>query len=400
MDGLVRKDPVLLPNVSKEMLSPDFWISSNDHIVASGSFFEGGDPTYLGAVNQYLQEVKEKTRKKYFNSHNSPANLKPWNGVNGLADLNTVAQLYGPKFGLMVRGADLRFLPFDEPLLSDPGQPDIDRNQVSGLDPGNRCVVFARSLVGKWVGVITDQGVGWVPEDTVALGPESEIDKFQDAAPRLIITDPDGQVEIESETFFVSMGSDFPLTNPPNGALVPVCAPEGNLDFRPGRVRGETSTGYLQRNQSNLIRQAFKYLGYQYAWGDHDCFGYGRDCSRLVQDVLKTLGIDAPRNSQDMLAAGKNRILLDGLSEPERITAIRRCLPGSLVFTNSHVMIYLGEAGKRFYVIHALYEYPELAGNGESKKVVKQVTVSDLSLGEGTANGSLQQRLTGIVKIF
>ena len=75
------------------------------------------------------------------------------------------------------------------------------------------------------------------------------------------------------------------------------------------------------------------------------------DCSAFVQDVYKTVGIQLPRNGDEQETAfpGVNMI---GLNREERIRVIKALEPGSLMFTPSHVMLYLGEKNAHPYMIH------------------------------------------------
>lgn len=398
---LNKKDPIILPHVSPEMLDPSFWISRGEERVAVAEPFIRGIPTYLGAVTGYLQTIGIQAGRRFYGSDGAPVHLEQWANVSDLAGLNKITQIYKPQFGLITEGTDLKLFPRADALLNDPAEQDLDRNQLSGLDLGEKVIIFARSLDGKWLGVITGQGVGWTLRETVAPGPESEVDSFLDSTPRLTLIDPELNLILQGEILSVNMGKSYPLKNLQRKEIaIPRCTSEGNLILADGVVEGATVAGHLEKTQSNLVRQAFKYLGYQYAWGDHDCEGYGRDCSRFVQNILATLGISSPRNSQEILGAGRVVTSLENLPKSGRLSEMRQAPLGGLIFTKSHVMIYLGEIGERFYVIHALYDYPVTADGVERRKRIKQITVSDLSLGEGTATGSLLERLTGIVRLF
>lgn len=133
--------------------------------------------------------------------------------------------------------------------------------------------------------------------------------------------------------------------------------------------------------------------------GDRDPLGYGLDCSRLVRDVLRTIGFKPPRNSREQLAAGKNRITLVGMNIPQRLARLKQTPPGSLFFTAGHVMIFLGEYRGEVYAIHALNSYRRNVNNQEESVKVKQVVVSELSLGLGTSTGSLLEQLTEIIEV-
>ncbi|MGE5582875.1 MAG: C40 family peptidase [Bacillota bacterium] len=386
--------PVLLPHVTEAMLYPEFWMTRKAFPHSPAVFYEHRKPEAEIAV--YRETVKERLDAELFDA--AGEGIPPELLKKSLNCLKTANRFQG---GLIVKPSDLKFLPQTEPLLTNPLAPEIDRNQLSGLELGDECIIFAGSLGGGWCAVVTGRGTGWIKKTAVALGTDPEINYFRNKAPRITVIDPVSKVRLKSEEVVLSMGVSFPVKNFFNSeAIIPWRNHDGRLFFSIGVIEGNIVLNNLSFNSDNLLRQAFKYLGFPYVWGDHNALGSGIDCSRLVQNVLKTLGIDCPRNSQEQLSAGLKKISFKNLKEKERKSILKLLPPGNLLYTNSHVLIYLGEFMDRFYAIHALYSYHTPAEGGEVEKFVKQVVVSDLSLGEGTAGGSLLQRLTGIVRLF
>jgi len=146
--------------------------------------------------------------------------------------------------------------------------------------------------------------------------------------------------------------------------------------------------GYLPFTRNNLLRMAFKHLGATYGWGGRE---NSVDCSAFVQDVYKTVGVQLPRNGDEQAVAfpGMN---MTNMNLEERILAIKTLEPGSIMFTPSHVMLYLGEKNARPYMIHAAGSYGEKDAEGNiTKKRIMQTIVSDVYLLGGSGTSLLLQ---------
>ncbi len=153
-----------------------------------------------------------------------------------------------------------------------------------------------------------------------------------------------------------------------------------------------------------LIEEAFARLDRPYGWGGHEG---GLDCSRFVMDVLGTFGLELPRHSSRQAASGTYTIDVEGVTDgEERLRLVDAAARRGVVLLHfpGHIMIYLGrdDAGTPM-AIHAFSEYVEpcdaegATEEDETLRRVDRVTVSDLSLGEGTSRRSFLERLTKVV---
>ena len=95
------------------------------------------------------------------------------------------------------------------------------------------------------------------------------------------------------------------------------------------------------------MTQAFKLLGIDYSWGDK--FITGRDCSSTMNAIYRSFGFVMPRNTSNQLAIPTYGKKVNGLSP----TSLKKYEPGTMIFTKSHVMLYIGddENGKP-YLLH------------------------------------------------
>lgn len=175
---------------------------------------------------------------------------------------------------------------------------------------------------------------------------------------------------------------------------------DGRMVNREGFLKKEDiSEGYLPYTPRNIIEQAFKLLNAPYGWGGM----YGeQDCSRFVQEVFSTVGIQLARNSGDQVKNGNIRAQFDRLMAlPDKEKAVRtQAVAGiTLLGMKGHIMLYLGSVDNQLYAIHATWAFREHVRLQEVKRVIGKVTVSDLSLGEHSSRGSLLKRLTTVVQV-
>jgi hypothetical protein len=148
-----------------------------------------------------------------------------------------------------------------------------------------------------------------------------------------------------------------------------------------------------------LWTEAFSLLGSPYGFGDA---GGGRDCSRLLLDVLERFDVALPRHSAWQAQAGRYTVDVRGKSDADKLAQLDQADRSGIVLLAfpGHIMLYVGrdaEGGPR--VLHALGEYvqPCSGGTGETVMQVERTLVSDLSLGKGSSRRSLLERVATLV---
>ncbi len=378
---------LLLPGVSPEMLYPEFWLARFQNF--------GLDDDWIGS----LKTTPELILRNYFdNIDNQLKNLYHRDGSLPEKIIDNRIRWNFPEYGLITKPGDLKLIPQEMPLFSNKEEPSLDRNQLSGLDIGDQVNIFGLSKDGEWYLLVCNAGTGWVKREIVGIGSKLEVLNFRNEQSRMILIDPNSRIINGKEVIMASMGCSFPLNDYlRRTVLVPESNAKGSLKFNNGIIIDRAVRDHLPKTAYYLIRQAFKYLGYLYAWGDRDSEGYGRDCSRLVKDVLETMGFKPPRNSREQLAVGKKRIKLAGMNISQKLTWLKQLSPGSLLFTPSHVMFFLGKVLEEAYAIHALLSYRNIINNKEEQVKAKRVVVSGLTLGIGTRNGSLLEQIVEVI---
>lgn len=91
-----------------------------------------------------------------------------------------------------------------------------------------------------------------------------------------------------------------------------------------------STTGSGAATGENLVKEAEKYLGTPYVFGGTTANGI--DCSALVQNAAKALGIEIPRVVADQKNAGTE------------VESLAKAKPGDLIVINggSHIVMYAG----------------------------------------------------------
>jgi cell wall-associated NlpC family hydrolase len=130
-----------------------------------------------------------------------------------------------------------------------------------------------------------------------------------------------------------------------------------------------------------------------YGWGGM----YGaQDCSRFLQEVYATVGIELPRDSKDQIQAGELLAAWEGnASTADKQRLLEKSAVGGVTVLGmkGHIMIYLGAVDGRAYAVHGVWAYRRPGRGDDAVVVLNRVVVSDLTLGEGSKRGSLLERL-------
>lgn len=336
------------------------------------------------------------------------ADRQPWQA--GLA-LERVPPETAPRFGLAVRRAAIRRLPTPDRILSSPADTDIDRLQETAVFPGTPVAAIHRSADDRWAFVLTPTYAGWIAADAIALGARDEVLSYAAAATRVVtgsrvVTAFTPELPALSQ-LVLDMGTalpelaDWPRRQAVNGQLpwaahvvqLPCREPDGSLAIRPALVprSADTHAGPLPATRANVIRQACKFLGDRYGWGhDHD----SRDCSGLVCEVYRSLGLVLPRNTADQAVspALERTPLPATLGRAERLAAVAALAPGDLIYAPRHVMLVLGHDPDT-WVIHATL------GGGAGPRVNGIVIMPLAEIG-GEGNGPIVDAATTLVRVL
>ncbi len=313
------------------------------------------------------------------------------------------------RFGMTVAETDLRVLPTGEIGMEARSEYEFDQLQESLLAPGTPVAVIWETRDGQWLLVVSPYAAGWAQAEKIGMAQsKEEMRKYLTQEPFLVVTGPAADLFSDRSLVHgagtVRLGSRIPLlvkSDEAYAVLVPARTLSGRLVFERGYVSSDAPVheGWLPYTGRNILTVAFSMLDSRYGWGG--MFGYW-DCSSYVRDVFSVFGIALPRNSGSQAKTGVSLGSFGkGAPIAEKYALLDGAPPGeTLLVMPGHVMIYLGQYGGNYFVIHDLWAYRTKEAWGRSVvNGVGRVTVSDLSLGEGGSRGPLVGRIVDIVEV-
>ncbi len=422
------KTPITLPHVDREMTMAGFWIGqhpSPDAVIMSPDAINAFNvanhqkntndifcllrtfnPTSFAASEQ--QELQSIIAQQLITIDGIQADSSLFDGIRQTMDLDHAGSSIKPTCGMVMHYTNERVLPTNEGLydLGDGlytyklGLFDLLQN--SALDVGTPVVVLHISNDKQWYYVVTEICNGWVAAADVALGTEEQVRVFSDTTSPVVVIQPHADLFLNAEKteFYdsIRMGMTLPLVASAGENVtvkMPSTKSDGSLQIIEATMNAdEVHVGYLPYTARNIYEAAFAMLNQPYGWGDS--FGQ-QDCSRFLNMVFKTVGIELPRNSTDEAnAATRVGTFLAGSPDADRLQLFSNFPAGTtLLHLPGHIMLYLGTVNGTPYVIHDTTRfYSEDAGD-PTINFMNRVFVSDLSL-ESTIGTHLSylQRLT------
>lgn len=397
--------PEKIPYVTEEMEQADFWLDRiantkqtiiteqkyeqlyqqwvNEQLIIDISHFP--EQITIFQLKQWLKEDAGflKRAGRYYDGHR----LVTPDFFNSVIDNVNLDPLVGSKknvtWGMTVKSAALRLFPTKKIITVKPN--DIEFNIIahSGLGFAEPVVILHESKDGQWLFVASAIGRGWVEKEMVGVTADQTLvfDYMKQA--RLVLINKEEKLIYNNVEKSVRMGCWLQRnTKNKNEVFIPIRDKNGRLLIKKAKI-GDINAwkdDFLFPTTENVIRQAFKLLNEPYGWGGQDGIG---DCSELIHRLGRCFGMIWPRSTEGLKLGFKAKKI-----DFNKLVDGRTCLllPG-------HVMLYLGKAGGRYYVIHNLYGIHALDERGPYIKRVARVLVSDLSLGQGSRKGSLKKRV-------
>lgn len=416
-----------LPQLPANLHNPDFWINRVPNptaVIAAGqTLTDINRNNYRAGIYTVWEDLPDTIAPEQWSTLSKQ--LPPWDSTplydaagkllkpEMIAKIRQDMNLPAPNqptpvtFGLIVQGCLLRGAPRDDIFTVEPGALDFDELQVSSLELGSGVAVVSVSRDGGWVLIDSPFGWGWVERESVAISPSKvAVLDYCESGPRLVVVGDRTMIGTKDKYLIAQMGDDFPIIRREQNAYIvkiPQRAADGRLQWIEGRIADNdlVREGYLPFTQANLFKQAFKLIGEPYAWGDQRRGLQGRDCSRFVADVFRSMGVILPRNSYEQDKSGVSVLRFTSRMAPdERLRLLNSLTPcGTVLALKGHIMIYLGSVDGTPYVIHALYAYRVPGDKGDIAVKTNRVLVSRLDLGANTKRRSFLERLTAAVEV-
>jgi len=297
------------------------------------------------------------------------------------------------QYAVTVRRTPVRNLPTGESLFYYASDTNFDVLQDTMLDPGEPVVILHQSANKYFYYVQAKNYSGWVARTNLAMTNRKAWLEYINPKKFLVVVGKDLVIKTGSEQVLYQQGSVLPITSEgPNNYIVtgPVRNKQGMLQKEPLSVlkaNPNIHKGYLPYTSKNIINSAFKFYNAPYGWGGAKD---SVDCSSLVFNVYRTVGVYLPRNADDQETTAGAMLNLSGMDSEQRKVQLGALIPGAALAMPNHILIYLGESNNEAYAIHSLANYVE---DGVAKPAMK-VVVSDLNLVRGNGEKYLNNITT------
>lgn len=321
-----------------------------------------------------------------------------WQVVDNCA-FNTLPERQAVRFALTTTRANLRYLPASVGWYEDSYDTHYDLLQGTAVNPAEPLAVLAESRDKRFCFVETRNFSGWLDKDAMVFTNREKWMEY--AAPKnfLVITDDSKKIQVDDNlSLTFQMGSRLPLRRPApqaDGTWLVSVPVDANGTFREETVRipadDTVHKGWLPYSENNLVRQAFRFLGDLYGWGGLE---EGVDCALFTADVYRSVGINFPADAEEQMLAMPVSLDLEKMSEKDKFAAVTKLRPGDLLFTDGHVMMYLGRDDKGEPHIIQAGSSRWFPGEGEEggplKYYTRRVTVDDLRWFKGSEKTCLE----------
>jgi cell wall-associated NlpC family hydrolase len=257
-------------------------------------------------------------------------------------------------YGITVQRSYMRTFPTDEGAFRKNG--DFDYFMETAVYLCEPLLIYHTSVDGRWYYAAMYNYRGWIPAHHVALTTRDALQEYLTLPEYRVVITPRYYLQRGTTLLQADMGVRIPCQNAANTTvelLLPVRDARGKLAITPTQVpdSDKLSPHYLAYSRANLLSQAFRFQGEIYGWGGmHGT----RDCSGLIMDIYRSMGLQLPRNAshQAESAAGVYYPMGEHLDAAER-TRLLAALPGPMpVYLRGHTMLYLGMHNGAPWILH------------------------------------------------
>lgn len=327
------------------------------------------------------------------------------NKLKKLLNINKIPKIIKSRYALVINKTYLRVFPTETMVLQKTNDVPFDILQNDFLDIGDELAFLHISTDKKWAYVRARQGSGWVLiKDIAWTYNKKQLYRFVHSKKYIVALNWSVPVYSNSNCsiFYgtIHMGKSLPRTSTStlyHSIVIPKADKQGQLKLTNAYVKNTeaVSTHLLALTPRNIGKQAFHMLGEPYSWGGRK---YHTDCSSYLRRIFRTMGLQLPRFSFYQI-----KLLKKVTFKKRKKNKILEKLEPFQTFLYypqpSHVMLYIGKNKNRHYVIHNKWSYKKTKEKKEKEIFLKKIIINDLSLGEGSIDGSLLERMTHISKL-
>ena len=396
------------------LVSPEYWVKQNkegDKIVLDAKGVESFNSklrtisrtvcdlsnypsTYSGdALKTRIMNYQVLEDDLYLNGNKVSDNYK--NILRTQTNVKAIPAIVNVRYAVTVNRAPIRNLPTGQGLFYYAADKEFDVLQETCLDPGEPLLILHQSANGYFYYVQSYNYSGWISRFNVGLTDKKTWLQFVKLKDFLVVTDAKYAVKIGKNDVLYQQGARLPVVAEQPSFYtveVPLRLPTGNLQKRRVNVPKLSKAlhrGYLDYTTNNILRSAFRFYGMPYGWGG---LKDSVDCSALVLNAYRTVGIYLPRNTDEQANSAGERNQMEGLDDAAKLEVIKGLQPGACLYMDGHVVLYIGQINGAPYAIHALGSH---FVKGERQREM-QVVVSDLSLYRSSGNTFLEDVHTAV----
>ncbi len=411
-----------IPNVSQEMLYPQFWVKHtrqsnaiimNDYNIQRYNQKNIETCKAMTDLQNYPETFTREELSNMIINISSPSQSERYNRDGLLAteayynqlkenlNLDALQDNNPIQYGITVRRTLMKTFPTHDTLFKTPGDYEFDRLMETAVYPVEPLVILGISKDQKWYFAQMYNYLAWIPAADVALTAKQTLFDYVNGSDFLIITDKKiytnfNPLEPNISELQLDMGVRIPLAsnteitdtidgqNPAGNFVIklPVRDENGCLVFKLSLISrsDDVHLGYLPYTRENIIKQSFKLQGERYGWGG---MFNGRDCTAFMMDIFRTFGIQLPRNSgeQGKLITGNLYEIPENMTLKERKRLFDKLKPGTALYMNGHAMLYLGKYQGIYYMIHDFAGFSQPLEDGSLKYYPsRQVAVTPVNI--------------------
>lgn len=387
----------ILPNVTEDMLRATFWVSDSDYAKDQSGLRSEYQQYILNHTDsmRYLLDLWTRSQQSnvelptpalptspFPTLYDNQGERLPEAFFAELSDRINTANPVVPRLqpGFAVRRADLRRYPTNVAAFRQPSDREFDRFQDTALHTFEPVLIVLETQGGEWNYVLSTTYVGWVQKQDIARATPNQFEKWatftRDIGRAFMI--PLGnavytqaapyqpkvaKVNLEFAAYLPVCEDNKTLGNQSPAGNLCVCLPvrddNGWLDVEHAfvSVSAPHQLGFRPYSRKSVVESAFALLSERYGWGDS--FG-NHDCSSLIMDSYRTIGIQFPRDADKQEESLPNFVSINAeLSFSERTELLKTLQPGDPLYMPGHTMMYLGYRDGHHYVIHDFAGYTE-----------------------------------------
>ncbi len=337
---------------------------------------------------------------KYIGDHLNKISKEFFLRVQNTIDLDISEPVISTRFAITTKYSEIRILPTDIAIYSNPNSLDIDKMQEESIDIGTPLAILCQTKNKRWSYAIAPREEGWIKTENIAFTDKKNIEKWNSYKKIAVATDVKTDIFLDKNLKqylgYIRMGTFFPLKKKKKDFVIvqiPTTDENGNLVITDGYIsKSSVNVGFLEYTQRKVLVQAFKHLNSPYGWGGSDG---EQDCSGILGQIFNCFGIILPENSAQKIKCGQ----ITTMDRYEDINVkkqkiMENAVPGmSFIYLKGHIMLYIGYEQNEPYVLHDVWGLSAFNDDNEPTILyINKTIVSDLNLGDIVNDNSLIER--------